>query len=157
MLYTLQIRVTDAAVLDGSTLVDASSAGVTVDDSLPGVLAVEVSGAFGSFDPGSFLERGAANPSGNAYVLCQASACSSAGAYTPTVDIIERVSPDAGGQINRETIQDLGTNPVAGESRRVFMPNYLLAVTTAVAGPHVLTFLFKPLTDTDLTASVIEG
>lgn len=161
MIYTLRLNIAGPPLLDGTTLLGPNDPGVVVTNPTSGVIQADIAGAFGMIDPGLFLERVAAETgteTGNTYTLATASAASAGGAYPgPATNIVERVSPTTGGQTNRETIQDLNSNPVSSPNRRLFMPCHLLAFTTTVPGPHVLSLLFKPLTDADIRGSVVEN
>lgn len=163
MNYTLRFEKSGAATLDGSSQVTIGEDGVTLDNSLSGEFRVQIPNAvaFGAVDPGAFLDAaGIASGlgSGRTFVVSTFGITSAGGVYTgPGTNIVERVTPTAGTQSNRETIQDLFVN--AGNpaiNRKIFMPQHLVTFTTTVIGPHVISLLMTPLEDADAEGAFIE-
>lgn len=163
MNYTLRILKGGSAVLDGSTLLNPSSPGVIIDNASSGEIEVTVPDGvpLGAIDPGQVLDATAVTEglgSGRTFIVSTFSITSAGGSYPgPGTNIVERVTPTAGTQANRETLQDLSTNnglPVS--DRRIFMPLHLIAFTTTVAGPHTISLFITPLKDEDIAGAFVE-
>lgn len=152
MVTTLRIVKQGTAVLDGTTLLDLTTAGVVVDNVVSGLVVVTIPDGvpFGTLDPGDILER--VDPSGRSYSVAQFSMASAGGAYV-SGDIVEIVTPTVGAVSNRDEIQDLSANQgVPTQGRQIYMPDFLMAFTTVTAGEHVINILLKPVSDDDLIA-----
>lgn len=163
MNYTLKIIKQGTAALDGATLLDPTADGVTTDQTTSGEIVVTVPDGInlGTIDPGKVLDAsGLAGGlgSGRTYIVSTFSVTSAGGDYTgPGTNIVERVTPTAGSQANRETLQDLFLNnglPV--DNRRIFMPLHLIAFTTTIAGPHNISLLTVVLEDKDIEGAFVE-
>lgn len=160
MNYTLRIIKEGAATLDGSTLLDSTLL-VNQDSSGVYIVTVPDGTALGTIDPGQILDApgiAAGLGSGRTFIISTFSIVSAGGSYTgPDTNIVERVTPTAGAQANRETLQDLSLNnglPV--DDRRIYMPLHLIAFTTTIAGPHEISLLVTPLEDSDIEGAFVE-
>lgn len=132
--YTVEIIKQGAAGLDGTTLLDTSAPGVSVNKSRVGLVAVTVPDgvALGAIDPGQLVGRPTRGIKVNSFAIASDGGAPVAG------DVLNRIGPESpGGNPGQEVqLADLNTDVGLAQDVGTFQFRDRLGILSAQAGPH---------------------